>query len=114
MKITEAQLLAQTVQYLQYLENQDKLFYSRINVAGIYDKKISNYRKLPLGVKLGFSDLIVIIKGQAIFLEAKSSTGVQSEKQKDFEQLCSINKAPYYVFRSIEEVKKVVELWINK
>ena len=113
MTIKEIDIQKQIIQYLQYLENQDKLFFSRVNTTGIYDSKTKAHRKLPVGVKRGFADILVIIKGQAIFLEVKRKGSYQSEFQKTFQQSVEINKACYFVVRSIEEVKAVVEARVD-
>ena len=43
------------------------------------------------------------------FLEVKTPTGRQSDRQKHFQDLCEQHGIPYKVVRSVEDVEKYME-----
>lgn len=58
----------------------------------------------------GMADLLVIGgPNRVTFLEVKTPTGRQSEKQKEFESLCLKHGVKYAVVRSVEEALEAVE-----
>lgn len=65
----------------------------------------NNSKYLKSGVLAGVSDLIVIQNGVVYFVELKDFKGKQSEKQKEFEKLVSLQGLNYYVVRSLDEFK---------
>ena len=68
---------------------------------------IETKRKVNTGLLAGVSDLIVLHNGETIFIEVKTLTGKQSEKQKDFEKIVSLQGFKYYLVRSLEEFKHI-------
>lgn len=61
------------------------------------------------GMKPGVSDTVVMLpNGKTIFVEFKTATGVQSEKQKEFEENCKAGGHEYYLVRSLDEFKKII------
>jgi len=60
------------------------------------------------GVVAGVSDLILLMPNKCIFVELKTETGKQSDKQKDFENVVSDLGFKYYLIRSLEEFKKII------
>jgi len=58
------------------------------------------------GLLAGASDLIVILpNGKLFFIELKTQTGTQSDKQKDFEnRVCNLG-FDYKIIRTLEEFK---------
>ena len=66
-----------------------------------------DYRPLPKYSMLGVPDINLIYNGQYIGIEVKSSSGVQSDNQKEFERQCKIAGAEYYVVRSVDDVIKL-------
>ena len=54
-------------------------------------------RKVSTGLLAGVSDFIVLGKGITSFFEVKTLTGVQSEKQKDFEKQVTDLGFNYYI-----------------
>jgi hypothetical protein len=57
----------------------------------------------------GVSDLIVVLNGKTIFVELKTETGIQSEKQKEFETKVKQLNQEYYLIRSLEQFKNEIE-----
>lgn len=61
------------------------------------------------GLLSGVSDLIVILPNSKIlFIELKNEKGIQQEKQKDFETRIKKLKLPYYLVRSLEQFKNII------
>ena len=63
----------------------------------------NNSKYIKSGVLAGVSDLIVIHKGQVLFIELKDFKGKQSEKQKEFEEKIKKEGLFYKIVRSIDE-----------
>lgn len=59
------------------------------------------------GVMPGVSDLIVIIPNKTIYVEVKTETGTQSEKQKEFQQIVEALGFEYYLVRSLDDFNKI-------
>lgn len=67
----------------------------------------NNSKYIKSGVLAGVSDLICINNGEVLFIECKDDKGKQSEKQKDFEKIVSLQGFKYYLVRSLEEFKHI-------
>lgn len=107
MKETDYQRLI--IDYLTVLEKQNKLWFQRTNNTAIYDPVGKKFRSLSKGQKKGFPDIIVFMNGKTIGLEIKTPTGRQSAEQKIMEQKMKEQGAEYYVVKSLEEVKQIIE-----
>jgi hypothetical protein len=61
------------------------------------------------GLLAGASDLIVILpNGKLMFIELKTDTGKQSDKQIDFEKRVNDLGFEYRIIRSLEEFKQLI------
>lgn len=60
------------------------------------------------GLYPGAADLMVIHLGKVLFIENKTPTGRQSPHQKDFQQHVESLGFPYYVCRSLNDFKAVI------
>ena len=60
------------------------------------------------GTMAGVSDLIVVTPTKTIFVELKTETGVQSEKQKDFQKAIENLNHEYYLIRNLEQFKTIL------
>lgn len=70
---------------------------------------IQMMRKLiQTGLMSGVSDLIVIHKGQVLFVEVKTATGKQSPKQKEFEDKVKQQGFKYYLVRNLEDFQQII------
>jgi len=49
--------------------------------------------------------------GQFIPVELKTSEGIFTQSQKDFIEICELNRWPYRVWRSVDEAVESVNLW---
>ena len=66
--------------------------------------------KKATGLMSGVSDLICINNGEVLFIECKDDKGKQSDKQKEFENIVSLQGFKYFLVRSLDEFKKIVIL----
>ncbi len=83
---------------------QTKLPKSKVDqIISILTQKFKN-----TGLRSGVSDTVVIFPGKTIFVEFKTPTGVQSDKQKEFEQVVKGNGQSYYICRSLDEFKRII------
>lgn len=62
-------------------------------------------RKKATGLKSGVSDMIIIQPNRCIFVEIKTETGQQSDKQKEFQKTVEALGFEYWVIRSLEQLK---------
>ena len=65
------------------------------------------------GVLAGFSDLIVIAKGNVLFVEVKTKDGKQSDFQMKFQSDVERLGFQYSICRSLEDFIMTVEKWIK-
>lgn len=63
---------------------------------------------LLTGLLSGVSDLIVVMQGKVLFIEVKTPTGKQSQKQVRFQYLVEKFGFPYYLVRSFTEFEKII------
>lgn len=61
------------------------------------------------GLVAGVSDLIVVQPNRVIFVEVKTATGRQSDKQKAFEKTVKDLGFEYILVRNLEDFKRYVE-----
>ena len=80
-----------------------------ITVPNKVVSRVSMYLR-SMGLSKGVSDTTVILPtGQIIFVEFKTPVGKQSPEQVEFESTITNLGHPYFVVRSLEEFKGVVE-----
>lgn len=65
------------------------------------------------GVLAGFSDLIIIAKGNILFIEVKTRSGKQSDLQIKFQLDVERLGFQYIICRSLEDFIMTVEKWIK-
>lgn len=69
--------------------------------------KLSSLFK-SMGLKGGVSDLIILRPGEAIFVEVKTATGIQSPKQKEFQPIVERLGFRYLLVRSLNDFKEKI------
>lgn len=110
----ETQIQTAIIYLLSFYENQGKLFFNRMNNTPVPIKdrtgRVLGHRKLSMGAKKGIPDIWVIKDGKTIGLEVKASKGTQRKEQKEIEERFKKNGAEYYIVRSVEEVRKILDL----
>lgn len=67
-----------------------------------------------IGAMAGVSDLIVVLPNQVLFIEMKSKTGRQSVEQKTFQQHVEQLGFEYWIIRSFDEFKSLIESKLNE
>ena len=77
------------------------------NEAGYKNKQFVSTGLLP-----GVSDVIAVLPGKVLFLEFKTATGRQSEKQKDFEETVKALGHDYFICRNFEEFVFIIEKFV--
>lgn len=60
------------------------------------------------GMSSGVSDTIVVLPNKTLFCEFKTSVGVQSQSQKEFQQIVTDLGHEYHVVRSLEQFKEII------
>lgn len=63
---------------------------------------------MSIGVVPGVADMEYVTNGTVIFIEWKSSTGTQSQAQKDFQAKVESQGFKYVILRTVEEGKQLV------
>lgn len=104
--MTEAQLQQQVIIWFRnnYQMHGKGLIFSVANESTYKNKVFKN-----TGTMAGVSDLIVVLNGKTIFVELKTETGIQSEKQKEFETKVKQLSQEYYLIRSLEQFKNEIK-----
>ena len=102
----------------EYLDLKGYLFWRQNNIA-VYDPKIKKHRKMPKYSMYGVSDILVLYKGQSLFIEVKIPKGIdedgveqkktyQSKEQKEFQKKVEENGCMYLVVRSLEDISDIL------
>lgn len=74
--------------------------------------KLEAIKLKSTGMKAGVSDLIVVMPEIVLFVEVKTETGKQSDKQKEFEIIISKLGFKYYLVRSLDEFKIIINSYL--
>ena len=63
------------------------------------------------GLLTGASDVVIMLPRKVVFMEFKTDSGTQSQKQKDFQAVCGVLGLEYYlVWSSFEAVSIIKDL----
>lgn len=108
--MSEEQLQAQCYQWFwnSYPDERQMLFH----VQQSAQNRIQGSRFKAIGVTKGVSDLVLLIKGQAIFIELKLEKGTQSPHQIEFESKVKERGFIYCMVRSIDEFKQLIKNYL--
>ncbi len=98
---------------VKYLRNRGYIVFSTPNEASGNNLKRLNHF-ISMGLMPGVADLTVWFPWNITYLEVKTKKGRQSDNQKHFEQLCKRYGYDYFVVRSIEDVKNIMEMKKNE
>lgn len=69
--------------------------------------RASKYKRI--GLLAGASDLILVKPNRVVFIEMKKLSGRQSKEQRTFQSNIEYLGFEYYICRSLDEFKKIVE-----
>lgn len=84
---------------------QTKLPKSKVDqIISILTQKFKN-----TGLRSGVSDTVVIMPGKTVYIEFKTEIGVQSDKQKEFQQVVTGNNQSYHLCRSLEQFQSIIQ-----
>jgi hypothetical protein len=81
------------------------LCYNLNNSVGGYRGKVNKF----LGLVKGRSDLVFYWNGRAYHIELKTATGQQKPEQKEWQSLVERYGFRYYLIRSPEDGKKLID-----
>lgn len=85
-----------------------KLPKSKIDeIIAIVSQKLKN-----MGLRSGVSDTICVLPNKVLFIEFKTDKGVQSDSQKEFEIIIKDNGHHYYVIRSLDSFKELINSYL--
>lgn len=70
--------------------------------------KIDGNQNKALGLIKGRSDMVYYKKGKAIMLEFKTTTGIQSKDQKQWQENIVNQGFEYHIIRNFEEFEKII------
>jgi len=71
--------------------------------------RIDGARNKALGLIAGRSDMVLYWQGRAVMLEFKQPGGIQSRKQKEWEQLVRAHGFDYHIIKDFNQFKEVVQ-----
>ena len=111
-KLTETEIQSSIIDYLELLESQGKLWFSRLNNIPPVNKGPNNqmsFRKLPKGCKKGIPDILVLMPNRCIALEVKTKIGKQSKGQEEVQEQFIKQGHEYHVVRSLSEAMDILK-----
>lgn len=103
MKHPEHDIQTDIVNYLRL----SKIFCFAVPNGGLRNLKTAAFLKKE-GATAGVSDLIILLKNEAVFVEVKTKTGRQSPEQKTFQQAVELLGFRYLIWRSLDDAIKFV------
>jgi hypothetical protein len=109
-KIAEERLQFEIVSWFRntYCLNYHSPKFLIFSVPNDSANPVEQARKKSTGLMAGVSDLIVLLPGRCLFVEVKTETGVQSDRQKDFERDVQALGFTYHLVRSLEDFKNLL------
>lgn len=99
----ETQILGAVCEYLEY----KKYYFFRLNNIPVFDTVRKTFRAFPKWSVKGLSDILLLHKRHAYFLEMKGQGKYQSKEQKKFQADVEAQGFTYAVIRSVEDVMKL-------
>lgn len=105
MKNEEAKIQVEIVRYLQ----DKKIYCFSVPNEAAGSNAIRAGQMVTMGMKSGVSDLIAFFPAGIVFIEVKTATGKQSPAQVKFEGRCKEAGYSYYLVRSTEDVKRLLD-----
>lgn len=93
----------------QWLQSKDIYFFSVPNEA-TGRTALQQSRLVAMGLRPGASDLVLVLPGRVIFLEAKDHDGTQSKPQKMFEEKVKSLGHEYFLVRSVKDLQIILDI----
>lgn len=91
--------------YLAYYKKTYPIFYFRANSGSV----ITQGGRVFKGASAGTPDIILLVDSIFCGLECKTEKGRQSQVQKEVEQAITDAGGKYFLIRSMEDIKKVID-----
>ena len=95
---------------VKYLRSVGIFCHSIPNEGAGRNGAIRTAQLITMGLFPGVGDLVVWWPTGIGYLEVKTATGRQSERQKHFQEMCENHGIPYAVVRSVEDVQTYMDL----
>lgn len=67
---------------------------------------------IATGLMGGVSDLVVLLQNRSLYVEVKDGNNTQQPNQKDFEKQVTDLGFKYYLVRSLDDFKKIIEKYV--
>lgn len=94
---------------VRFLRNQGIFVHSVPNEGAGRNNAVRTAQLVTMGLFPGVGDLVVWWPKGIGYLEVKTATGRQSERQRHFQEMCESHGIPYHVVRSVEDVREYME-----
>lgn len=102
---SEKQLMRGCLDYLAYYKKTYPIFYFRANSGSV----ITQGGRVFKGASAGTPDIILLVDSIFCGLECKTEKGRQSQVQKEVEKAITDAGGKYFLIRSMEDIKKVID-----
>lgn len=124
MSTPEGEVQSAVIDFLDFYESTGRLWYNRFNNLPVFDKSTGRCRSMGKGAKRGIADILVLLRGKALWLEIKRperkvlrkdgtwqvlGKGYQSKEQKVFEEQVTRQGAKYALVYSVADAQKIIE-----
>jgi len=103
--MTELQIQAAICRYLQ----SEGIFFHSVPNEAAGRNKVAHMQLISAGLRAGVADMVVWLPDGIAYVEVKTATGDQSKRQKAFEGKCKDYGIRYYLVRSVDDVKRIVD-----
>jgi len=104
IKTSEADVLKAIIRYLTL----KKILFIRNNTGALSGERNGRSFFVRFGSP-GSPDILMFYNGTTYGIECKSSTGVQSQAQFEFQQRFEAERMTYILARSVDDVMRVIE-----
>lgn len=79
------------------------------HVNGKAKNAIEGSKFKAIGVVRGISDFVLLLPGETVYIEMKTSVGVQHKEQKEFEMKVRMQGQRYFLIRSFVEFQLLIK-----
>jgi len=105
--MTEDQLQAECFRFCWNTHPETRKLLFSVPNGGLRNPREAQKLK-STGTVAGVSDLIFLWKGKCYLIEMKTDTGTQQKNQKEWEELVKSHGFEYFICRSLEQFKLII------
>jgi len=105
----ESEIKKNICDYLQILENQGKIYFTRNNSFQGKIKRVNGSEGYIKNNKLGTPDFLICYQGKYIGLEVKTESGKQSAEQKKAQKAIERAGGIYYIVKNVNDVFNILK-----